>query len=88
MSVKKQSFSLSPETVVRLDRVSAYLSISKSALVDQLLGAATDDMCQVLDIMPKDPKNLSEGDLLRFRGGSVAVVQSRVDDLRAQVNEL
>lgn len=85
MNVKKLSFSLSPETAERLERVSGYLQVSKSALVDQLLSGATADMCSALDLLPNNPENVTEGDMVRLRGGSVAIVQSRIDDLKEQL---
>ncbi len=85
---KRLSISLTEETAGRIDRVCSFLGISKSALLEQLLSVATGDMCRVLDALPEKAEDLSQGDLLRFRGGSVAVLQNRVASLRGLINDM
>jgi len=87
-SVRKMTFSLSPETVMNITAISQRLGVSRSGLVDQLLSGACTDMARVLDTMPTPPENGTETDRIRLRGESVKVLQARVDELRGKIDDL
>lgn len=83
--MKKLSMTIPSDVVDDLDHVSSRLSISRSALVSQLLAAALPDMRRLLDLVPPAP---TAADLVRFRGESEDVVRARVDSVRRSADDL
>lgn len=83
---RRQTFSLESSTADDLGLISSHLGISKSALVDQLLGSACDDILRVIERLPAGDCDAS--DRRRLRGASVEVIESRLTELSDQVREL
>jgi cobalamin-dependent methionine synthase I len=85
MSTKKVSLSLAEGQVDDLDIISQRLSISRSALVSQLLAEALPEMRRVIELIPAAP---TPADLVRFRGESTAIVEQRMEKLRQVTTDL
>jgi hypothetical protein len=82
----RQTFSLESSTVDDIRLISNHLGITKSALVNQLLGPACDDILRIIERLPAGDSDA--GDRRRLRGASVEVIESRLSELSAQVQEL
>lgn len=85
MATKKVSLSLDEGQVEDLDVISQRLSISRSALVSQLLAEALPEMRRVVELIPAAP---TAADLVRFRGESASIVEARMEKLRQATTDL
>jgi len=84
---KTVSLAISPVVVSQLREVSKRLGVSRSAVANEILAGALDDLNRILDRMPAgDVSNDSES-LKRLRGDSAAVVQSRITDLQTELDK-
>lgn len=85
MATKKVSLSLEASTVDDLDYVTNRMGISRSALVSQLLLEALPSVRQVIELIPDAP---TAADVVRYRGESKAIVQSRLESARRATDDL
>lgn len=76
--VRRCTMSLPSDLVEKLDKLSALVGISRSALVAELLGESVD----VLDSMLQVAAVPSPENLRRLRGDSARVVQEKVSALK------
>lgn len=65
--------------------ISRRMGISKSVLVDKLLEPAT---TQLHDLLHQLPENPSKGDIVRFRGRSIQLVETAVSEMRDVLKEV
>lgn len=82
---RKVSLSLDATLVSNLDYLSARLSVSRSALVTQLLLDGVAHMRRLVEVIPPNP---TPADLVRMRGESVEEVRARIQQLQALENDL
>ena len=82
---RKVSLSLDAALVSNLDYLSARLSVSRSALVTQLLLDGVAHMRRLIEVIPPNP---TPADLVRMRGESVEEVRARIQNLQALENDL
>lgn len=85
MATRKVSLSLEESTVDDLDYVTRRMGISRSALVSQLLLEALPSVRQVIELIPDSP---TAADVVRYRGESKAIVQSRLESARRATDDL
>lgn len=76
--VRRCTMSLPSDLVDKLDKLSALVGVSRSALVAELLGESVD----VLDSMLQVAAVPSPENLRRLRGDSARVVQEKVSKLK------
>lgn len=88
MAAVRMTFTLDSDTAQSLAVISTRLGVSRSGLVNELLAGACVSMLPIIDTMPTPSENGTETDLIRLRGDSRAVLQSRVRELEAKVNAL
>lgn len=84
-NMRKVSLALSPENVDDADYVAGRLGVSRSALVNALLGEALPDMRKLFEQVPISP---TPNDLVRFRGESAKLVEERIGQLQGIANDL
>lgn len=77
-SVRRCTMSLPSDLVEKLDKLSALVGVSRSALVAELLGESVD----ILDSMLQVAAVPSPENLRRLRGDSARVVQEKVAELK------
>ena len=77
-SVRRCTMSLPSDLVEKLDKLSALVGVSRSALVAELLGESVD----ILDSMLQVAAVPSPENLRRLRGDSTRVVQEKVAELK------
>lgn len=82
---RKVSLSLDATLVANLDYLSARMSVSRSALVTQLLLDGVAHMRRLVEVIPPNP---TPADLVRMRGESVEEVRARIQNLQALENDL
>lgn len=82
---RKVSLSLDATLVSNLDYLSARMSVSRSALVTQLLLDGVAHMRRLVEVIPPNP---TPADLVRMRGESVEEVRARIQQLQALENDL
>lgn len=76
--VRRCTMSLPSDLVEKLDKLSALVGISRSALVAELLGESVDVLDSLLQVAAvPSPENLR-----RLRGDSARVVQEKVSKLK------
>lgn len=85
MATRKISLSLESQLVDDLDYVSRRLSISRSALVSQLLSEAIPPTRKIMEKVPESPTAL---DVVRLRGESAGIVAERMEQLHRITNDL
>lgn len=83
--VRKVSLSLDAYLVDNLDYLSSRMSVSRSALVTQLLLGAVEHMRRLAEVIPPNP---TPADLVRMRGGSIEVIRARIESLKSLENDL
>lgn len=81
----RMTFTVPPELREDLAYLSGRLGVTRSAFVSLLLGDTVRDMRQLLEHVPERP---TEEDFKRFRGESVAIVESRMASLRRMGDDL
>lgn len=79
MSGKRISLYISPEVDSDLVLLSRRMGISKSALVSNLLAIPLKDLISMFSMLPEKPDG---ADVLRFKGKSMDIVNSRVESMR------
>lgn len=84
-NMRKVSLALSPEHVDDVDYVAGRLGVSRSALVNFLLGEAMPDMRKLFEQVPLAP---TPNDMLRFRGESAKLVEERIGQLQGIADDL
>lgn len=85
MSGKRVSFYISESLNDNLSLVSRRMGVSKSVLVDRLLEVPTQSLVDLLSSLPESP---SAGDVLRFRGRSMNLVDQQVSEMRDLLREV
>lgn len=83
-NIKRLSLSVPPEVASDLNFVHRRLNISKSALVTTLLQDGLRDFRMLLESLPPDP---STDDMIRFRGASAEVIETRVSSLLGDLQD-
>lgn len=74
-----------PQMYDDLDYIASRLGVSRSALVTQLLTDIVPDIKSMLEAIPA---NMTETDLVRFRGKSESIVLERMENLRRMKHDL
>lgn len=82
---RKVSLSLDAYLVDNLDYLSSRMSVSRSALVTQLLLGAVEHMRRLAEAIPPNP---TPADLVRMRGASIEEVRARIESLKSLENDL
>lgn len=77
----RTSFTAKPSLVADLDFLSARIGVSKSAIINDILGDAVAYLRAMVETVPENP---TKEDMLRMRGKSEAVIS----DLLRQYREL
>ena len=80
--VKRVTLSLPTELADDLSYVHRRVGVSKSAFVSSLLSEGVHDLRKLLESLPDDP---TPCDLVRFRGESVALAESRIQHFQDQL---
>lgn len=83
--LQKVSLALDPTVVSDLGYITSRLGVSRSALVNNLLGEAIPTMRKLLEQVPLSP---TPADAVRFRGDSAVIVQERITDLQGIADDL
>lgn len=82
---RKVSLSLDANLVANLDYLSSRMSVSRSALVTQLLLDGVAHMRRLVEVIPPNP---TPADLIRMRGESIEEVRARIESLKSLENDL
>lgn len=82
---RKVSLSLDANLVANLDYLSSRMSVSRSALVTQLLLDGVAHMRRLVEVIPPNP---TPADLVRMRGDSIEEVRARIESLKSLENDL
>jgi len=82
---RKVSLSLDANLVANLDYLSSRMSVSRSALVTQLLLDGVAHMRRLVEVIPPNP---TPADLVRMRGESIEEVRARIESLKSLENDL
>lgn len=82
--IARLSLSVPSSVASDLNFVSRYMSISKSAIVTQLLGEGLRDFRMLLESLPPAP---SDKDMARFRGASAEMIAARLNSVLSDLNE-
>lgn len=82
---RKVSLSLDADLVANLDYLSSRMSVSRSALVTQLLLDGVAHMRRLVEVIPPNP---TPADLVRMRGDSIEEVRARIESLKSLENDL
>lgn len=82
---RKVSLSLDANLVANLDYLSSRMSVSRSALVTQLLLDGVAHMRRLVEVIPPNP---TTADLVRMRGESIEEVRARIESLKSLENDL
>lgn len=82
---RKVSLSLDANLVANLDYLSSRMSVSRSALVTQLLLDGVAHMRRLVEVIPPNP---TPADLVRMRGESIGEVRARIESLKSLENDL
>lgn len=83
--LQKVSLALDPGVVSDLGYITSRMGVSRSALVNHLLGDAIPTMRKLLEQVPLSP---TPADVVRFRGDSAVIVQERIADLQGIADDL
>lgn len=83
--LQKVSLALDPAVVTDLAYITARMGVSRSALVNHLLGESIPTMRKLLEQVPLSP---TPADTVRFRGESAVIVQERIADLQGIADDL
>ena len=75
----RMTLTLPTETVEAIGAISKRLHITRSALVAELLSEPVAALGQFVDLIPPGP--VTEGDVRRFRGDSIAYIQQRIAEI-------
>lgn len=82
---RKVSLSLDANLVANLDYLSSRMSVSRSALVTQLLLDGVAHMRRLVEVIPPNP---TPADLVRMRGESIEEVRARIESLKSLETDL
>lgn len=82
---RKVSLSMDANLVANLDYLSSRMSVSRSALVTQLLLDGVAHMRRLVEVIPPNP---TPADLVRMRGESIEEVRARIESLKSLENDL
>lgn len=85
MAGKRITFYISENLDNNLILLSKRMGISKSVLVDRLLEVPTQQLVDLLNHLPESP---STGEVLRFRGNSMKLIDSHVAEMREVLREV
>lgn len=84
-NLSKISITIPPELLADLDYVSGRLSVSRSALIAEVLPDALGVMRKLLEQVPLNP---TPDDVLRFRGESAEIVKQKIESIRGMGDDL
>jgi len=82
---QKISISVSPALVDDLDYIAARTGVSRSALVSEMLAPAAAELRRIVEQIPAAP---TPSEVRRFRGESVDLIRSKIDQLQEMSNDL
>lgn len=85
MAGKRITFYISENLDNNLILLSKRMGISKSVLVDRLLEVPTQQLVDLLNHLPESP---GTGEVLRFRGNSMKLIDSHVAEMREVLREV
>jgi len=83
-NIKRLSLSVPPELASDLNFISRRMSISKSAVITQLVGQGLKDFRMLLEALPPEPEDT---DMKRFRGASAEMITSRMESILHDIRE-
>ena len=82
---RKISVSLSAQLVDDLDYMSARMGVSRSAIIDNIMGEVLGETRRLFEMIPPNP---TPADIVRMRGESVDVIRQRLASLQGIANDL
>jgi len=85
MAGKRVSFYISESLNDNLGVLSRRMGISKSVLVDRLLEVPVESLVTLLSALPESP---SAGDVVRFRGRSMDLVERQISEMQEILREV
>lgn len=71
----RTSFTVDPQLLDDLNFLSSRMGITKSAIVNHILGGAVSDLRRLVESVPPNP---THEDVLRLRGRSMEVIEDRL----------
>jgi len=85
MSCKKVTFSLPEELVSDLNYVSKRMSVTRSALLSEMVLSPAADLRTLFESIPENP---TPDDVIRARGSSLKLIEARMNSARSASDDL
>lgn len=85
MAMSKISVSLPTQLVDDLDYLASRTSVSRSALIGELLAEAASEVRKILELVPPNP---TPAEMLRMRGQSEEAIRSRLESIKGMTDDL
>ena len=85
MSCKKVTFSLPEELVSDLNYVSKRMSVTRSALLSEMVLSPAADLRTLFEGIPENP---TPDEVLRARGSSLKLIEARMNSARSASDDL
>lgn len=85
MAVRKIAVSIPEEIVDDLNYISGRMSITRSALLSNMLSVPAQDLRGLLENLPENP---TVDDVLRSRGASAQIIDQRIQSVRDMESDL
>lgn len=85
MACRKVTFSVPSEMVEDLDYLSKRIKVSRSALLSQI---AAEPIATLRVLVSEVPENPTEEDLIRAKGRSISLVESRIENIKGIGDDL
>lgn len=85
MAYKKITISVPEEFVLHLDYLAKRLSVSRSSVLAQLAGEPIAELYGLISAVPDNP---TEADIIRAKGESVKLIETRINQARSLGDDL
>lgn len=85
MAYKKITISVPEEFVLHLDYLAKRLSVSRSSVLAQLAGEPIAELYGLISAVPDNP---TEEDIIRAKGESVKLIETRINQARSLGDDL